>query len=195
VYRLQETKLLKLARHCAVAGVSLTAGLIAANAFLGPGGPGPSIVKDQPKAQFARPARIIPIERPREDKPLQQSAAGTAQSAIQPTSVAPTPPARSEPTSTFTALTGLPTPEEAARASRIAQEKIAAEKARKKRIARERARAQAIAEMRKLDQPSYDQHTWFGSAFAPRQSFGRSQNSWGNGWSGRDSRWMDRAGR
>ena len=198
MYRLQETKLLKLARHCAVAGVVVVAGLIAANAVLSPGGPGPSIVKDQPKAQFARPARIIPIERPREDKPLQQSAAATAQSAIQPTSVAPTPPARSAPTPTVTALTGLPTPEEAARATRIAQEKIAAEKARKRRVARERARAQAIAEMRKLDQPSSDQQTWSGNAFAPRPSygpFGRSQTGWGKGWSGRDSRWMDRAGR
>ena len=195
MYRSQETKAFKLARHCAVAGVVLVAGLIAATTLMGPGGPGPSIVKDQPKAEFVRPVRIIPLERPRDDKPLQQSAAGPAQSAIEPTSVAPTPPARSEPTPTFTALTGLPTPEEAARATRIAQEKIAAEKARKRRIARERARAQAIAEMRKLDQPSYDQHIGFGSAFAPRQSFGRSQNSWGNGWSGRDSQWMDRAGR
>jgi hypothetical protein len=152
-------------------------------------------VKDQPKAQFARPARIIPIERPREDKPLQPAPVVTAPNATQSATIPPAPPARSQPTPTFTALTGLPTPEEAARATRIAQEKIAAEKARKKRVARERARAQAIAEMRKLDQPSYDQHTWFGSAFAPRQSFGRSQNSWGNGWSGRDSRWMDRAGR
>jgi len=200
VYRLQETKAHKLARHGAVAGVVVVGGLIAGSALLGPGGPGPRIVKDQPKAEFARPARVIPLERQRDEKPLQQTAAAAASatqssSLTQPTTVAPGPPARSEPTPTFTALTGLPTPEEAARATRIAQEKIAAEKA-KRRLARERARAKAAA--RTLDQQPYDQHTWSGNAFAPRQSygpFGRSQNGWGNGWSVRDSGWMDRAGR
>jgi hypothetical protein len=197
VYRSQETKIHKFARYCAVAGVVLIAGLIAASALLGPGGPGASVVKDQPKAEFARPVRIIPLERLREEKPLQQSAAGAAQSATQPATVTP-PPRSAEPTPTFTALAGLPTPEEAARATRIAQEKIAAEKARKRRLARERARAQAIAAARAPDQQSYDQHTWSGQAYAPRPSygpFGRSQPGWGHGWSGRDSGWMDRAGR
>ena len=195
MYRSQETRLFRLARRCAVAGAGVIAALIVADAVSGPGGPGPSIVKDQPKAEFARPVRIIPLERSREEKPPQPSAVGAAPSVTQPATVAPALPARSEPTPTFTTLTGLPTPEEAARATRVAQEKIAAEKARKRRLARERARAQAIAEMHKLDQPSYDQQTWFGNAFASRRSFGRSQNSWGNGWSSRDSRWMDRAGR
>lgn len=198
VYRSQETKILKLARHCAVAGVVLGAGLIATSALLGPGGPGPSIVKDQPKVDFARPVRIIPLERPREDKPLQQSAAGTAQSTVQPANVVPAPPARSEPTPTFTALTGLPTPEEAARATRIAQEKIAAEKARKRRIARERAHARAIAAARSQDQQSYDQHTWSGQAYAPRQSygpFGRAKTGWGHGWNGWGGGWKGQNGK
>jgi hypothetical protein len=187
VYRSQETRTLRLARHCAVAGVAVVATLIGANAMLGPGGPGPSIVKDQPRARSLRPAQTITLERSREEERPRQPAAGTAPSAIQSTPVAPAPPARPSPTPTFTALVGLPTPEEAARATRVAQEKIAAEKARKRRIARERARAQAAAAARSFDQQPYDQHAWSGQAYAPRSSygpFGRSQNSWGNGWSG-----------
>ena len=174
--------------------------LIGANAMLGPGGPGPSLVKDQPKARSLRPAQTITLERPREEERPQQPAAGTAPSATQSTPVAPAPPARPSPTPTFTALVGLPTPEEAARATRIAQEKIAAEKA-KRRLARERARARAIARAtaaHSLDQQPYDQHTWSGYAYAPRQTygpFGRSQNSWGNGWSGWGSGWNGRNGK
>jgi hypothetical protein len=163
--------------------------LIGANAMLGPGGPGPSLVKDQPKARSPRPAQTIILERPREEERPQPPVAGTAPSAIQSTPVAPAPPARPSQTPTFTALVGLPTPEEAARATRVAQEKIAAGKA-KRRLARERARARAIAAARGPDQQYQDQHAWFGQAYAPRRSygpFGRSQNSWGNGWSGWDS--------
>lgn len=199
MYRSQETRLLRFARHCALAGVVVIAALIVVDALLGPGGPGPGLVRDQQKARSTQPARIVPLERPRDEERPLQSTAGAAASATQPAPVIPDPPVRSTaPTPTFTALTGLPTPEEAARATRIAQEKIAAEKAWKRRMARERARAQAIAEMHRLDPPSYDQQTWSGNAFAPRQSyrpFGRSQNGWANGWSGRDSKWMDRAGR
>jgi hypothetical protein len=154
-------------------------------------------VRDQPKKRLAQPAPKASLEPPRVEQPPQPVAAVAAPNVTPSTTVVPPPPARSAPTPTFTALTGLPTPDEAARATRIAQEKIAAEKARKRRIARERARAQALAEMHRLDQPSYDQHTWPGNAFAPRQSyrlFGRSPNGWGNGWRGRDSGWMDRAG-
>jgi hypothetical protein len=199
VYRLQETKLLKFAKHCAMAGVVVIAALIVAEAMLGPGGPGPSLVKDQPRAQFARSARIIPLERPRDDERPLQSTAGAAASASQPAPVTPAPPARSAAqTPTFTALVGLPTPEEAARATRIAQEKIAAEKARKRRIARERAHARAIAAARSQDQQSSDQHTWSGQAYAPRQSygpFGRSQTGWGNGWNGWGSGWKGQNGK
>jgi hypothetical protein len=92
---------------------------------------------------------------------------------------------------------GLPTPEEAARATRVAQEKIAAEKA-KRRLARERARARAMAAAaaaRGFDQQYYGQQTP-DYAYAPRQNygpFGRSQNGWGNGWNGWGSGWNGRS--
>ncbi|MGB9366622.1 MAG: hypothetical protein WCE79_11490 [Xanthobacteraceae bacterium] len=176
------------------------AALIGANAMLGPGGPGPSIVKDQPKARPVRPAQTITLERPREGEQPQPPPAGTAPSETQSTTVAPAPPARPSPTPTFTALVGLPTPEEAARATRIAQEKIAAEKA-KRRLARERARARAIARAtaaHNLDQQSYGQHTAPDYAYAPRATYGpfnRSQNGWGNGSSGWGSGWNGRSGK
>lgn len=194
MYRLQETRLLRLSRRCAVAGVVVVAGLIAANAVLGTGGPGPSMVKDLPKTKFARPVRVISLERPRDQEPPQQSPAAATPSAAQSATVTPAPPPSTAQTPTFTALVGLPTPEEAARAAHIVQEKIAAEKARKRRIARVRA----IAAARRMDRQSSEQHTSPDYAYAPRPSygpFGRSQNSWGSGWSGRDSGWMDRAGR
>jgi len=126
------------------------AALIGANAMLGPGGPGPSIVKDQPKARFVRPAPAVTLERPRDEEQPQQVAVEIAPTVTQSTAAAPAPRAQ---TPTFTALVGLPTPEEAARATRLAQEKIAAEKA-KRRLARERARARAIARApHRLDQP------------------------------------------
>ena len=203
VYRSQETKIFRFARHCAVAGIVLVAGLIAASALIGPGGPGPSLVKDQPKAQFVRPVRIIPLERPPDEERPLQSTAGAAASATQPVPVSPAPPAQAlapAPTPTFTALTGLPTPEEAARATRIAQAKIAAEKA-KRRLARERARARALAAAaaaaRSPDQQYFGLQTP-DYAYAPRRTygpFGHSQNGWSNGWSGKDNGWMDRAGR
>jgi hypothetical protein len=102
------------------------------------------------------------------------------------------------PTPTFTTLVGLPTPEEAARATRMAHEKIAAEKA-KRRLARERARARALAAAaaaRARDQ----QHFGFQTpdyAYAPRPKygpFGRSQNGWGNGWNGWGGGWSSRSG-
>jgi hypothetical protein len=197
VYRSQETRLLRLSRRCAAVGVVVIAGLMAANAVLGTGGPGPSVVKDPPKAKFVQPVRVIPLERPRGEERPQQSAVAAVPSATQSATVIPAPPARSATqTPTFTALVGLPTPEEAARAMRIAQEKTAAEKARKRRVAREHARAQAIAAARRLDQQHSDLHTSPDYAFAPRPSygpFGRSQNGWGNGWKGWDSGRKDRA--
>src|SRR4051794_7675665 len=141
MYRSLETKALKLARHCAVAGIVLVAGLIAANAVLGPGGPGPRLVRDQPKARSVRHAPIVPLERPRNEEPPQQPTAGAVPT-VTPSTAAPAPPARPARTPTFTTLVGLPTPEETARATRLAQEKIAAEKA-KRHLARERARARA----------------------------------------------------
>jgi hypothetical protein len=91
--------------------------------------------------------------------------------------VSPAPPARSEQTPAFTALTGLPTAEEAMRATRIAQEKIKVERA-KRRLARERARARAIAASR-LDafQPSRSAYS-----YAPQRTYG----PFNNGWSARE---------
>jgi hypothetical protein len=200
VYRSQETKVLKFARHCAVAGVVLVAGLIVVQAVFGPGGPGPSIVKDQPKARSVRPARITPLERARDEWPLQSTAgaaAGATQSvpAIPATAVRVTNPA---PTPTFSTLVGLPTPEEAARATRMAHEKIAAEKT-KRRLARERARARALAAAvaaRARDQQHFGLQTP-DYAYAPRPNygpFGQSQNGWGNRWNGWGGGWSSRSG-
>jgi hypothetical protein len=199
VYRSQQTKILKLARHCAVAGVVLVVGLFAANAVFGPGGPGPNIVKDQPKERVARSAQTLPLEWPRTEQRDQAATVVAMPSVPQSPTVAPAPPVRSAPTPTFTALVGLPTPEEAARATRVAQEKIAAEKA-KRRLARERARARAMAAAaaaRGFDQQYYGQQTP-DYAYAPRQNygpFGRSQNGWGNGWNGWGSGWNGRSGK
>lgn len=178
----------------------LVAGLIVAEAVLGPGGPGPGVVKDQPKAQVARPMRIIPLERPRDEEQPGQLTAGAAASATQPTPINSAPPSReTAPTPTFTVLTGLPTPQEAARATRLAQEKIAAEKA-KRRLARERARARALAAAaaRSPDQQYFGLQTP-DYAYAPRRTygpFGHSQNGWGNngwnwggGWKGQNGKW------
>lgn len=201
MYRSQETKIFRFARHCAVAGVVLAAGLIMAEAVLGPGGPGPSIVKDQQNAQVVRPVRIIPLERTRDEERSLRSADAAAATATQPAPVIPAPPAPvTAPAPTFTALTGLPTPEEAARATRIAQEKVAAEKA-KRRLARARARARALAAAaaaaRNPDQQFFGLQTP-DYAYAPRRTygpFGQSHNGWGNGWNGWGSRWSGGSGK
>jgi hypothetical protein len=183
VYRSLETKALKLARYLAVAGVVMVAGLVGADAVRGPGGPGPTLVRDQPKTRSLRRVQIVPLERPRKEERPQPSTVGAAPNTTQST---PARPARSAQTQTFPVLVGLPTPEETARATRIAREKIKAERA-KRRLARERARARAIA-ARKLDPYSYGQPTPPDYAYAPPQMYGpfnQTQTGWGNGWNRR----------
>lgn len=179
------------AKYLAVTGFVVVAGLIAADALLGPGGPGPSLVKDPPKTRSVRSAQTVALERPRDEVRPQQAAVTVAPSTTQSGTVMPAAPVESAPTPTFAALAGLPTAEEAVRAKRIAQAKMQAE--RTKRLARERARARAMA--RRLDPNSNGQLTPPDYAYAPRRTYGpfnqsqngwgnQSQNGWGNGWRG-----------
>ena len=183
MYQSRQTKIPELARYFAVAGVVVVAGLIGVDALMGRGGPGLSLVRDQPKARSVRPVKTVSLERPRDEDRLQPSTVEAAPSATQLTIVTPVLPPRSAQTPTFTDLVGLPTPEEAARATRVAHEKIKAERA-KRQLARERARARAIA-ARRLEPYSYGQRTPRDYAYAPHQMYGpfnQTQTGWGNGW-------------
>ncbi len=184
VYQPGQTKVPRLARYFAVAGVVVVAGLIEADAVLGPGGLGLSLVRDQPKVRSVRRPQTVSLERPRDEERAQSSTVEAAPSTTQSTIVTAVLPARSAQTPTLTDLVGLPTPEETARATRIAEEKTKAERA-KRRLARERARARAIA-ARRLDLYSYGQPTPADYAYAPRQMYGpfnRTQIGWGDRWS------------
>jgi hypothetical protein len=186
VHESRQAKVLKLARYFAVAGVVVVAGLIEANAVLGPGGLGLSLVRDQPKARSVRRPQAVSLERPRDEGRTQSSTVEAAPSRTQSTIVTTVLPARLAQTPTFPNLVGLPTPEETAHATRLAQEKTKAGRA-KRRLARERARARAIA-VRRLDQYSDGQPTPRDYAYAPRQTYGpfnQTQTGWGNGWSRR----------
>jgi type IV secretory pathway VirB10-like protein len=192
-----------LFKYFAVVGAVLVFGLIGLNAMLEPGGPGPSMVKPQPKARSIRhdPGASL-VERLRAEEAAQKAvvkdeanvltpqpvtaaapaapasapAQPVTQAAAQPAPTAAAEPAQSAPA----ALIGVPTQDEAARATRLEQEKIAAEKARKKRIARERTRTKAIQEAsaaRQQDQIYY--------GYAPRPTygpFGQSGGGWNRGW-------------
>lgn len=198
-----------LFKYFAVVGAVLVFGLIGLNAMLEPGGPGPSMVKPQPKARSIRhdPGASL-VERLRAEEAAQKvavkdeakaptpqpvtvvapatpaSAPAVPAQPVQPVTQAaaqPAPTAAAEPAqSAPAALIGVPTQDEAARATRLAQEKIAAEKARKKRIARERTRTKAIQEAsaaRQQDQIYY--------GYAPRPTygpFGQSGGGWNRGW-------------
>ena len=169
MYRSQQTKAPALARHIAIAVV--IPGLIGMGAVLGPGGPGPSLVRGEPTASPVSHARFRDEDR------------STVEAAPTPTrsiTVSSAPPARSEQTPAFTALTGLPTAEEALRATRIAQEKIKVERA-KRRLARERARAIAA---RRLD-PFHGQPTQSVHSYAPQRTYGPF-NQTRNGWNARE---------
>jgi len=170
VYRSQQAKALARARHIAVAVV--IPGLIGAGAVLGPGGPGPSLVRGEPTASPVSHARFRDEER---------STVEAAPNPTQSITVSSAPPARSEQTPAFTALTGQPTAEEAMRATRIAQEKIKVERA-KRQLARERARAIAA---RRLD-PFHGQPTRSVYSYAPHRTYGPFNNGWGNGWNARE---------
>ena len=167
MFRSQQTK----ARHIAVAVV--IPGLIGAGAVLGPGGPGLSLVRGEPTASPVSHARFRDEER---------STVEAAPNPTQSITVSSAPPARLEQTPAFTALTGLPTAEEAMRATRIAQEKIKVERA-KRRLARERARARAIA-ARRLD-PFHGQPTRSAYSYAPHRTYGPF-NQTRNGWNARE---------
>jgi hypothetical protein len=169
VYRSQQTKAPALARHIAVAVV--IPGLIGAGAVLGPGGPGPSLVRGEPTASPVSHARFRD-----EDRSTVEAAPNPTQSIT----VSSSPPARSEQTPAFTALTGVPTAEGAVRATRIAQEKIKVERA-KRRLARERAMAIAT---RRLD-PFHGQPTQSVYSYAPHRTYGPF-NQTRNGWNARE---------
>jgi len=186
VHQSRQAKVLKLARYFAVAGVVVVAGLIETDAVLGPGGLGLSLVRNPPKARSVRRPQTVSLERPRNEERTQSSTVEAAPSTTQSTIVTTVLPARLAQTPTFMDLVGLPTPEETARATRLAQGKTKAERA-KRRLARERARARAIA-ARRLDPYSDGQPTPRDYAYAPRQMYGpfsQTQTGWGNGWSRR----------
>jgi hypothetical protein len=234
-----------LLKYFTIVGAMLLVGLISLNAVMDPGGPGPSLVKEQRKASPVRhdpqasmverlraeeaaqkeaekiPASStpvpLPVSRPaaaaasvqpaplpaaptNAAQPVPRTAAPVTQAAVAPpVQVAVTPPVEPapEPSTTSTAsLIGEPTADEL-RATRVAQEKAAAEKAekaRKKRLAKERARTRTHDDAnaaRQQDQYYYGQRVPPpppGYAYAPRQTFGpftQAQNGWGSGgWNG-----------
>jgi hypothetical protein len=75
-------------------------------------------------------------------------------------------------------LTNAPTEDEAATATRLAQEKLAAEKARKKRLARAKAKVQAQQE---AALSHMQDQTYYG--YAPRPAYGPfGQGGFGPRW-------------
>jgi len=192
-----------LLKYFTIVGGVLVLALISINAVLEPGGTGPRIVKDQPKAIAIRhDPRASLVERLRAEEAAREAAA-KGESLPQPVTVAapaaPTPPsqpviqaaepAQPEPiakpdVTAPAALTGAPSQDEAAQAVRRAQEQMKAEKARKKRLARERARTRALEEAsasRQQDQIYY--------GYAPRPTYGPfgQAGGWQNG--GWGQRW------
>ncbi len=173
-----------LLKYFTIVGGVLLSLLIAANAVLEPGGPGPTFLK----AEAAKPAvrhdpRASKVERLR----AEEAAAEKARTAsLVESPVAVTEPAMPRPveaaietpaqiSAAASLVSSAPTEDEAARATQLAQEKIKAEKAkaRKKQIARERAKAKVLEEASAQQaQPAY--------SYAPRQAFGPFGQ--GGGW-------------
>src|SRR5436190_12159658 len=113
------------------------------------------------------------------------------QAALEPVAPAKASAPVAEHQSAPAALTGVATDDEAARATRVAQEKAAAEKPRKKRVVRERTRARPFDETpaaRQQDQYYYSQRApTYAYAPPPRSVFGpfnqQAQSGWfGGGW-------------
>ena len=113
------------------------------------------------------------------------------QAALEPVAPAKASAPAAEHQSAPAALTGVATDDEAARATRVAHEKAAAEKPRKKRVVRERTRARPFDETpaaRQQDQYYYSQRApTYAYAPPPRSVFGpfnqQAQSGWfGGGW-------------
>jgi hypothetical protein len=179
-----------LTKYFATLGSLLTLGLIGLSAVMQPGGPGPQIIREAPKAVIVKhdPNASL-VERMRDDEaarkaPPKAETPAAIQPATQPqpiASVAATvvPASAAEPAlqdSAPAALAGTQPQEDAAAVERLAKEKLAAEKAHKKRLARARAKAkiqQEAALSRMQDQTYY--------SYAQRPAFGPFGQG-GGGW-------------
>ena len=139
-----------LFKYFTIVGGGLLGLLIALNAVMQPGGPGPSLVNvAAPKAVVVKhDPQASRVERLRaEEAALKTTLKTELSSAIERAHIPLAPPPTviqvseqpaSEPMISPTALTSTPTEDEATRAAQFAQEKLKAEKARKKRLARNR---------------------------------------------------------
>jgi hypothetical protein len=156
-----------LFKYFTIVGGGLLGLLIALNAVMQPGGPGPSLVNvAAPKAVVVKhDPQASRVERLRaEEAALKTTLKTELSSAIERAHIPLAPPPTviqvseqpaSEPMISPTALTSTPTEDEATRAAQFAQEKLKAERARKKRPARERAKALEEAASRQQDQMYY----------------------------------------
>ena len=187
-----------LLKYFTIVGGVLVLALISINAVLEPGGPGPRLVKEQPKTVAIRhDPRASLVERLRAEEAAREAAAkGETQpqpvTVAAPAAPAPQPviqaaaPAQpdtiAKPDVTApAALTVAPSEDEAAQAVRQTREQMKAEKARKKRIARAKAKAlEEASASRQQDQIYY--------GYAPRPTygpFGQGQAWQGGSWAQR----------
>ena len=156
-----------LFKYFTIVGGGLLGLLIALNAVMQPGGPGPSLVNvAAPKPVVVKhDPQASRVERLRaEEAALKTTLKTELSSAIErahiplatpPTVIQVSEQPASEQMISPAALTSTPTEDEATRAAQFAQEKLKAEKARKKRLARERAKALVEAASRQQDQMYY----------------------------------------
>ena len=94
-----------LLKYFITVGAILFVGLVGLNAVLEPGGPGPRIVQDSPKAKLVRhDPRASLVERLREEEAAQKASGKAEASPVQPAttavSAAPSGPASARTTST-----------------------------------------------------------------------------------------------
>lgn len=181
-----------LLKYFAITGGALLALLFVASAVFEPGGPGPRLVRAEgQKPAVKHDPQASKVERLRAEEAAAEKAAKAAAAAqAEETTIVTEPPmpvrqtAQAPPqVSAAAALTtSAPTEDEAARATRLAQEKIKAEKAkaRKARLARERARQRALEQASAQQAPQ----TY---GYAPRPSYGPFGQ--GGGWQGGSNRW------
>jgi hypothetical protein len=155
-----------LFKYFTFVGGGLLGLLIALDAVMQPGGPGPNLVNvAAPKVVVVNhDPQASRVERLRAEEAALKA---TVKTELSPTTDAPIPLApppavtqgseqpAAEQMISPTALTSTPTEDEATRAAQFAQEKRKAEKARKKRLARERAKAHEEAASRQQDQLYY----------------------------------------
>jgi hypothetical protein len=184
-----------LLKYFTIVGGVLLLLLLAANSVLAPGGPGPTLVRaDAPRGAVKHDPQATKVERLRAEEAAAEKAKAeaAAQAAAQaeaatvvtepPMPARPVQAAAPAPVSAPAVLATDPEGE-AARAKRLAQEKVKAEKAkaRQARLARERARAKAVQEASAQQVPLPPQ-TY---GYAPRPDygpFGQSGGWGGGGW-------------